>query len=141
MIIYQVKSASQRLVDAFEELLPQLDTSVALLSFQELESIISSSNTILFAGEENDKIVGTLSLVLHQIPTGRKAWIEDVIVDESVRGKGYGKQLIRHAIAFAGSKGFTSLYLTSRPSRVEANRMYQNLGFVERKTNVYQIKF
>lgn len=141
MVIHQVESASQKIMEAFERLLPQLDSLVTLPSVQELESIISSSNTILFIGEVNDKIIAMLSLAFYKIPTGDKAWIEDVVVDESVRGNGYGKQLIRHAVKFVRNKAFTSLNLTSRPARVNANRMYQKLGFIKRETNVYQIKF
>lgn len=71
----------------------------------------------------------------------RKAWIEDVVVDQNYRGKGYGKVMIDKVIALCRNKGNMTLMLTSRPSRIVANQLYQSLGFEKRETNVYKMKF
>ena len=85
------------------------------------------------------------TLALYPCPTGWKAWIEDVVVDAQYRGKGYGKLLVNHAIDVIREKAQTygnlSLMLTSRPSRISANQLYQQLGFEKRETNVYKMKF
>ena len=93
--------------------------------------------TILLARLEG-RIVGTMTLVLFPIPTGLRAWIEDVVVDDSARGHGVGALINTRAIEIAEAAGAKSIDLTSRPSREAANRLYQRLGFVARETNVYR---
>jgi ribosomal protein S18 acetylase RimI-like enzyme len=92
---------------------------------------------ILFA-KHDDEIIGTLTLVVFKIPTGIRAWIEDVVVDESARGLGAGQALNEAAIALARDKGAKTVDLTSRPSREAANRLYQRLGFNLRVSNLYR---
>ena len=84
------------------------------------------------------QIVGSLTLALFRIPTGLRAWIEDVVVDDAARGKGVGEALSRAAIARAKAAGAVSVDLTSRPSREAANRLYQRIGFELRETNVWR---
>ena len=83
-------------------------------------------------------IVGTLTLVVFRIPTGVRAWIEDVVVDESARGRGVGEALTVAAIGLATGAGARTVDLTSRPTREAANRLYRRLGFELRDTNVYR---
>lgn len=94
--------------------------------------------TILFAARSGQEIVGLLTLVIFRIPTGVRAWIEDVVVDSQARGKGVGDALNRAALAEAERRGAKTVDLTSRPSRETANRLYQRLGFKQRDTNVYR---
>ncbi|NLO69901.1 MAG: GNAT family N-acetyltransferase [Porphyromonadaceae bacterium] len=140
MKVYQPKEATPELVSALERLLPQLDTSVEILTFKELDSLINDENTCFFVGEKDGQIMATISIVIYKIPTGEKAWIEDVIVDESVRGFGYGKKLMNFAIDFLRNKGISKVNLTSNPSRVAANKLYQSLGFKIRETNLYRME-
>jgi ribosomal protein S18 acetylase RimI-like enzyme len=88
--------------------------------------------------KEGNAILGMLSLVVFAIPTGIKAWIEDVVVEEDARGKGVGKKLMMHAMAETEKAGAKSIDLTSRPSREAANQLYQSIGFEVRETNVYR---
>jgi ribosomal protein S18 acetylase RimI-like enzyme len=125
-------------VEAFERLVPQLSTSSPPPTEKELASIITSRSTVLFVARDEGEIVGSLSLVLFRIPTGLRAWIEDVIVDDAARGKGVGESLNRAAIDHASKAGARTIDLTSRPSREAANRLYQRLGFVLRNSNVYR---
>ena len=89
-------------------------------------------------GESVGDIVGTLTLVVFRIPTAIRAWIEDVVVDESARGRGVGEALTAAALDRAKAAGARTVDLTSRPSREAANRLYQRLGFIGRDTNVYR---
>ena len=73
------------------------------------------------------------------IPTGTRAWIEDVVVDEAARGSGMGAALNQAALDHARLRGAKTVDLTSRPSREAANRLYQRLGFEPRETNVYRL--
>ena len=93
---------------------------------------------MLFAARSGQEIVGLLTLAIFRIPTGVRAWIEDVVVDNQARGKGVGDALNRAALAEAERRGAKTVDLTSRPSREAANRLYQRLGFKQRDTNVYR---
>jgi ribosomal protein S18 acetylase RimI-like enzyme len=127
------------LVDAFGRLIPQLSSSNPPPTTDELIDIVDSPATdLLVAYDDDGKVLGSLTLVIFRIPTAVRAWIEDVVVDESARGSGVGEALNRRAIDEARSAGAKTVELTSRPSREAANRLYQRLGFVTRDTNVYR---
>lgn len=128
------------LVNAFELLIPQLSRSNPPPSADELRAIIGSeASTLLIArDDQSGKIVGSMTLAMFLIPTGRRAWIEDVVVDGDARGKGVGRLLNERALEIAKEAGAKTVDLTSRPSREAANRLYKRLGFVERETNVYR---
>ena len=133
-----VMSASAAVLAACHPLIPPLSSSSAPISAQELEEIIESNTTVLFAARSGQEIVGLLTLAIFRIPTGVRAWIEDVVVDNQARGKGVGGALNRAALAEAERRGAKTVDLTSRPSREAANRLYQRLGFKQRDTNVYR---
>tara|TARA_R110000868_G_scaffold369110_1_gene632330 strand:+ start:516 stop:956 length:441 start_codon:yes stop_codon:yes gene_type:complete len=140
MKIYKLTTVTDHIVDAFKKLIPQLSSSRTLPNKKDLEGIVNSNNAILFIAEENNVILGTLTLVFNKIPTGDKVWIEDVVVDNAARGKGIGKELTLFAIEYVRKKDIKSINLTSSPDRVAANKLYQKLGFVKRVTNVYNLK-
>ena len=130
---------TDELVEAFARLIPQLSRSSAAPDADVLGEIIASPAThLLIARGDQGEILGSLTLVLFRIPTGLRAWIEDVVVDEAARGRGVGEALNRFALDVAAERGARSVDLTSRPSREAANRLYQRLGFVARETNVYR---
>ncbi len=133
-----VVSASAEVLDACHRLIPQLSSSSLPLTLSELEDIVDGSSTVLFAARYDGDIVGLLTLAIFRIPTGVRAWIEDVVVDELARGSGVGEALSRAALAEAARRAAKTVELTSRPSREAANRLYQRVGFVRRDTNVYR---
>src|SRR5205823_13331641 len=127
------------LVDAFARLVPQLSRSNPPPTSAALEALVhSEASRLLVARDDDGAIVGSLTLVLFRIPTAVRAWIEDVVVDESARGQGVGEALNREALRLAGEGDAKTVDLTSRPSREAANRLYQRLGFKQRDTNVYR---
>jgi ribosomal protein S18 acetylase RimI-like enzyme len=131
--------ADEELVSAFTRLIPQLSSSSAPPSRDQLaEMIASPATTVFLARNDEGTIVGTLTLAVFRIPTAVRAWIEDVVVDESARGSGAGEALNRAALDTARQLGAKTVDLTSRPSREAANRLYQRLGFQRRETNVYR---
>lgn len=126
--------------DALTRLVPQLSRSSPPPTPAELEEIVRSEATQLLVARDSDRVIlGSLTLVLFRIPTGVRAWIEDVVVDESARGRGVGEALTRAALAQASARGARNVDLTSRPSREAANRLYRRLGFEPRDTNIYRI--
>jgi len=137
--IQEIVAVDDELVTAFERLTPQLSSSNPPPSRDALAAIVASEASVLFAARDDvGRIVGSLTLAVFRIPTGLRAWIEDVVVDESARGQGIGALLNQAAIERARQLGCTTVDLTSRPSREAANRLYQRLGFVPRDTNVYR---
>lgn len=125
-------------VAAFAELVPQLSRSSSPPTAEELNKIVAHEASTILLASEGTTILGSMTLVLFPIPTGIRAWIEDVVVDESARGRGVGEALNRRALKIALNAGAKTVDLTSRPSRDAANRLYQRLGFVARETNVYR---
>jgi ribosomal protein S18 acetylase RimI-like enzyme len=138
--IFEITEADDETLDAVNRLLPQLSKSTKLINRSTLQKLSNSECTRLYVAKEDDTIFGMLSLVVFSIPTGTKAWIEDVVVDERARGKGVGRELMNHALNVAKELGAKSADLTSRPSREAANKLYQAIGFEGRETNVYRYK-
>ncbi len=141
MHIERQSAVTDELVEAFRRLMPQLSSSNPAPTRAELAEMIESpAITLLVARDDGGEIVGSLTLAMFRIPTGRRAWIEDVVVDSAQRGRGIGEALTREALAVAKAAGATTVDLTSRPSREAANRLYQRVGFEKRETNVYRYK-
>lgn len=130
--------ATPDLVEAIGRILPQLSKSSPAPTTAEIAEIIDSPASDLLVARVDGRIVGTLTLVIFRIPTGMRAWIEDVVVDDAARGHGVGEALNRFALDVAKQRGCKTVDLTSRPSREAANRMYQRIGFQARETNVYR---
>lgn len=134
-------AVDEELVAAMRRLISQLSSTPLCPSTQELRGIVESRCTTLLLARDRaqgNRIIGSLTLAVFRIPTGVRAWIEDVIVDTTARGKGVGELLSRTAIEIAHSRGARTIELTSRPSREAANRLYRRIGFVPRDTNVYR---
>jgi ribosomal protein S18 acetylase RimI-like enzyme len=145
--VEEATEATTELVEALARLVPQLSRSSPPPTAEQLAAVVSSPATVLFVarlGGEGEhqgaggQVVGSLTLVLFRIPTGQRAWIEDVVVDESARGAGVGEALTLAALERAADAGARTVDLTSRPSREAANRLYTRLGFELRETNVYR---
>jgi len=159
-----VDEVTDDLVSAVHRLLPQLSTSAPLPSGADLGRVVGSPVTTLFVARvgpatddveraealsadgrgpaaqgEDGEIVGMLTLAIFYLPTGTRAWVEDVVVDASGRGQGVGAALVGAAVQLAGARGALTVDLTSRPSREDANRLYVRLGFEPRTTNVYRL--
>ena len=133
--------ATDELVQAFADLIPQLSQSSPPPDAAQVSLLIADPGSVVFVARLHGSIVGTLTLVLYRIPTGLKAWIEDVVVDGSARGHGVGDALNQAALDEARTRGVRAVSLTSRPSRAAANRLYQRIGFTQRETNVYRFDF
>ena len=127
------------LKNALEKLLPQLSFSAQIPTPEHLESMLTNNNTYLLAAEIDKTIAGILSLVIVEIPTGRKAWIEDVVVDNEFRGQKIGFELVEYAKNLSKNLGVKKIYLTSNPSRQAAHRLYRNCGFEEYDTTLFRI--
>ena len=144
MRIVEATAVTPEIIQSIGQLIPQLSSSAAIPTTNDLESLVASSSAILLVARDpnrNDRIVGTLTLVLFRIPTGVRAWIEDVVVDKPARRRGVGELLCRAAIERARAAGARNVDLTSRSERKAANRLYRRLGFSLRETNLYRLEW
>ena len=137
--IERITSADSSTAEAISLLLKQLSSQEFSFSERELAALINDPSSSLFLLFAEDKIAGMLTLGTYLSPTGRKAWIEDVVVDSTYRGKGYGKMLVEHAIEYARTLSPCTLMLTSNPARIAANELYRASGFEQKITNVYKM--
>lgn len=136
-----LSAVDDELISAFQTLMPQLNPSLPAPDAAALSSILSFPAVSLLAARLEGRIVGVLTLAVFPAPTGVRAWVEDVVVDQTVRGRGIGEALTRWALALAAERGAKSVELTSRPARTAANRLYQRLGFSQPQTNYYRYSF
>jgi ribosomal protein S18 acetylase RimI-like enzyme len=131
-------SVTDEVVDAFGRLLPQLSRSAKPLDAPALAAVADSPGVTLLVARLDDKIIGTLSLAMFLVPTGLRAWIEDVVVDEAYGRKGAGTALVREAVRLAERAGARTVDLTSRPSRETAGHIYERVGFQQRDSRLYR---
>jgi len=136
--VERVDRVTEEVVDAFSRLLPMLSSTATGLSREQLEEIVRSECLLIARDRARGTIVGSLTLVMFRIPTGLRAWIEDVVVDSAVQGRGVGETLTREAVAIGQRAGAKTIDLTSRRSRAAAHRLYEKVGFSIRDTSVYR---
>ncbi len=136
--VYEAGECDGEVVDAVQRLVPQVSTSAAVPSPRQVAELCEAKATVMLLARLDGAVVGMLVLVLFRLPTGMRAWIEDVVVDTAVRGCGVGEALTLEALDRARAAGAVTVDLTSRPSRAAAVRLYERLGFERRETGVYR---
>ncbi len=140
MIIKEINTLSPAIQKVIQHFIDLLVTTPYTASQETLMNLVASENSHLFlAYDDSENITGMLTVGIYYSPTGKKAWIEDVVVNDTYRGQGIGEKLVQHAINFAKTKDVNLLMLTSHPSRIAANKLYQKVGFNRRETNVYKM--
>lgn len=136
--VYEAVQCDDAVVAAVQALVPQLSASASVPSPGEVAELCAAEATVLLLARLDGRVVGMLVLVLFRLPTGLRAWIEDVVTEAAARGRGVGEALNREALRRASEAGARSVDLTSRPSRAAAVRLYERLGFQRRETGVYR---
>ena len=137
--IFELKETCNSLVEPVNRLLSQLSSSGAYVDAGQLLALVECEASHLFLARYNGEVVAMLTLGEYLAPTGRKMWVEDVVVDTAVRGLSIGRAMVEHAIEYAKGLGNGVLMLTSRPSRIAANGLYRSSGFEQKETNVYKM--
>jgi ribosomal protein S18 acetylase RimI-like enzyme len=136
-----LSEVTDEVVEAFGRLIPQLSTTATRLDASALKAMVSAPAITILVARAEGKIVGTLTLAMFPIPTGVRAWIEDVVVDESARSHGAGQALTLEALRLAEKGGARTVDLTTRPSREAAGRLYERVGFARRDSRLYRYTF
>jgi len=137
MKVGRVTEADDALATAVARLVPQLSPKRQAAGLAELAELVATPGTSLIVARDGADVHGMLTLIVYRVPTGVRAWIHDVVVDETARGRGVGEALAREALRLAESAGAVSVELTTRQEREAANRLYRRLGFELRETNMY----
>jgi ribosomal protein S18 acetylase RimI-like enzyme len=137
MNVERVTEADETLAAAVARLVPQLSPRRVPAGLTELEELVGAEGTNLIVARDGAEVLGMLTLIVYRVPTGVRAWIHDVVVDEAARGRGVGEALTQEALRLAEEAGAISVELTTRQEREAANRLYRRLGFEQRETNVY----
>ncbi len=138
--VAEVTEITESLREAFARLMPQLSPRLGAPAAGRLEALLASPSAVLLEARYRGRIVGVLTLVWYDTPSGRKAWIEDVVVDAAARGCGAGRALVAAALERAAAEGVGRVMLTSAPRRVTARALYRKMGFEEAETNVFVLK-
>lgn len=140
--IERIKDYSEELTEVINKLLSQLSETAVLLTDSDVKDMIASPANRLFVARKlsGKEIIGMLTLIVFRIPIAKRGLLEDLVVDKEYRGKGIATKLISTAINEARRNGVAYLYFSSNPKRVEANKLYQHLGFKRRKTNLYRVE-
>lgn len=139
--IEKVENSSESILKSVSNLISQLTSGDICFTKSDLDKIISSECSSLYLLYNDDKIVGMFTLAHYITPTGKKYWLEDVVVAENMRGQSLGKRMVEEAVRIVSYEGKAKLMLTSKPSRIVANKLYQSVGFQKKETNVYKMDF
>ncbi len=139
--IEEVVSFTPQITRILHHLLLQLNKASQMMTDSQVKELLASGYAYLFfaKSKKDDSVVGMVTLILYRTPHKYKGVMEDVVVDKPSRRRGIGKKLLQHGIAYAQEKGVEVVDLTSNPLREEANRLYQQLGFIKRQTNIYRL--
>jgi ribosomal protein S18 acetylase RimI-like enzyme len=143
MFVDKVSELTDEIYESVCRLVPQLGTHKVVPTRDELIAMIDSKASVLLTARFPDKdsdVVGILTISIYRVPTGIRSIVEDVIVDTSMRRRGVAKALMLAAIEIARDAGANGVALTSNKQRMEANLLYQNMGFSKRETNAYFYK-
>ena len=139
-MIDEITSFEPSLAPSINKLLRQLTELSRPFSDDDLRRIVADPASHLFVVRAESEVVAMLTLCCYSSPTSRKAWIEDVVVDNSFRGRGLGRELVEYAKRYCQTQLTPcTLMLTSNPTRVVANELYRSSGFEQKITNVYRL--
>ena len=140
MNTYGLENIDKKAAEQVENLLHMLDSKLPGIDAERLGQLVKDEDLYLFVTEVDGRLAGMLTLTFCETLSRRKYWIEDVIVDDAFRGRGFGRALVRAAVDFAQKKeGLPTIYLTSNPSRVSARSLYMSEGFEEYETGVFRL--
>ncbi|WP_049580345.1 GNAT family N-acetyltransferase [Streptomyces sp. SBT349] len=135
--VRRVREVGDELVAAMAGLLPQLSPDLPKPTRESLTRVVEGDSTVLLVAEVGGRVVGTLTLLVPVQPSGVRARVEDVVVDEAARGRGAGRALMEEALRLARELGAGRVDLTSNPRRTAAHRLYEGLGFTAGDSRVY----
>ena len=100
--IIEIKTYSPEYLEAMQRFLDQLTTSPMVLTESMFQELLKSENSHLFFIMKDEQIAGMLTVGIYHSPTGGKAWIEDVVVDETFRGSLNTPNMLNNSLSVVG---------------------------------------
>ena len=102
-----------------------------------LARILADPDHALFVAEEAGRVEGWIHVFRSlNLESAGRAEIGGLVVDEAMRGRGFGAALMAEAEAWARGLGLTGVRLRSRVQREGAHAFYHRLGYAEVKRQV-----
>jgi len=140
IVIEEVKEFSEEVVAAVQHLITLEGSHYQPFSDDDLKEMIQNPHGFLYIARDasTKAIAGMVFLAIYRIPYAKKAYIDDVVIDEKFRGRGVATRLLEKSIEEAKKHQVSYVMLTAHPTRV-ANNLYEKLGFQKRETNVYRL--
>ncbi len=141
MRIEAVKEATPEVEQALARLLPQLNPTLPVPTMERIQALLADPAATLLFAREGDEIIGTATVIVYTTPFWIKARLDEVVVDQSARGKGVGEAIVDSCIDVARERGAQVAELQSGrgPARDVANRLYRRMGFQLRDSNLYRL--
>src|SRR5207248_4988395 len=141
MRIEAVLEATPELHSPLARLLPQLIPILPVPDMARLERLLADPDVTLLVARDGEEIVGTTTVIVYTTPFWIKARLDEVVVDDSARGRGVGEALVKAALEVGREKGAQVAELQSGrgPAREAAHRLYERLGFRIRESDVFRI--
>ena len=136
-----ISTATDELRDALSRLLPQLNPTLPPPDMERLQRLVADPDVTLLVARDGHQIVGTATVIVYTTPFWIKARLDEVVVDQSARGKGVGEELVKAALDLARKRGAQIAELQSGrgPAREAAHRLYERLGFQIRNSDLFRI--
>jgi len=128
----QIEDASQLI-----PLLKQMGYNLDVVQMAARISAYLVDNNYLLVAEEEGNILGVIGFSLFEMfrLPGKCCYIDALVIDETLRGKGVGKKLLAYAEQLAQEQGSIAVELVSANHRKKGgtHAFYENLGY---KTSV-----
>lgn len=112
----------------------------------ELSDIIKNDSTPIFVCvDENDFVLGYVFCIFKQYTNDslmtdiKTLYIDDLCVDEALRGKHIGKALYDYVVSFAKENGFYNITLNVWSLNEGAMRFYEKCGLSPQKITMEKI--
>ncbi|MEK7616118.1 MAG: GNAT family N-acetyltransferase [Patescibacteria group bacterium] len=139
MTIEELGNVTTKVLEEINALIPQLSSSSKPMTYARLLEMLKEGSSVLVV-RDGQNIIGIGMVVIYNVPTEKRAWLEEITIDETYRGQGWGEKLSQALIDIARKQHVDRVYLSSNPDRIAANKLYQKLGFEKKETNVYRLK-
>ena len=142
MRIEAVTEVTPQIHAALARLLPQLNSRLPVPSAERLQRIIDDPAVTLLVAKDGGEIIGTSTVIVYSTPFWIKARLDEVVVDDSARGRGVGEALVKACLEIGRERGaeVAELQPGRGPERAVAHRLYERIGFKLRETDVFRIE-
>ena len=127
-----IRTARAEDIEALARLATQLGYSFTAEQIQDRFDRLHArpEEDVVIIAEVGDQVVGWVHAHTYSLLVDApEVEIGGLVVDESTRGQGIGKQLMKAAESWARKQGYSSIYLRSNTIRTQAHEFYKQIGY------------